>query len=75
MQGERRNAVLITYSVLFMLHVIGVYWWYHNNDMLYPLVMLPPKTIPPFWHAIFIILVNGMKLNCNTLGSFILTLF
>lgn len=58
LKGERRNAVLITYSVLFMLHVIGVYWWYHNNDMLYPLVMLPPKTIPPFWHAIFIILVN-----------------
>ncbi|XWS65639.1 hypothetical protein CRYUN_Cryun05aG0131100 [Craigia yunnanensis] len=58
LKGERKNAVLITYSVLFMLHVIGVYWWYHNNDLLYPLVMLPPKTIPPFWHAIFIILVN-----------------
>ncbi|XP_022742090.1 RING finger and transmembrane domain-containing protein 1-like isoform X2 [Durio zibethinus] len=58
MKGERKNAVLITYSVLFMLHVIGVYWWYQNNDILYPLVMLPPKTIPPFWHAIFIILIN-----------------
>ncbi|KAF8397084.1 hypothetical protein HHK36_015991 [Tetracentron sinense] len=23
-----------------------------------PLVMLPPKEIPPFWHAIFIIMVN-----------------
>ncbi|EOY20212.1 RING/U-box superfamily protein isoform 2 [Theobroma cacao] len=58
LKGERKNAVLITYSVLFMLHVIGVYWWYRDNDLLYPLVMLPPKTIPPFWHAIFIILVN-----------------
>ncbi|XVF41257.1 hypothetical protein PTKIN_Ptkin01aG0266100 [Pterospermum kingtungense] len=58
LKGERKNAVIITYSVLFMLHVIGVYWWYQNNDFLYPLVMLPPKTIPPFWHAIFIILVN-----------------
>ncbi|XP_022764889.1 RING finger and transmembrane domain-containing protein 1-like [Durio zibethinus] len=58
LKGERKNAVLVTYSVLFMLHVIGVYWWYQNNDLLYPLVMLPPKTTPPFWHAIFIILVN-----------------
>ncbi|XWS56909.1 hypothetical protein CRYUN_Cryun09bG0126200 [Craigia yunnanensis] len=58
LKGERKNAVLITYSVLFMLHVIGVYWWYQNIDLLYPLVMLPPKTIPPFWHAILIILVN-----------------
>jgi hypothetical protein len=22
--------------------------------------MLPPKDIPPFWHAIFIIMVNGI---------------
>ncbi|OMO66711.1 Zinc finger, RING/FYVE/PHD-type [Corchorus capsularis] len=58
LKGERKNAVLITYSIIFMLHVIAVYWWYQNNDLLYPLVMLPPKTIPPFWHAIFIILVN-----------------
>lgn len=43
-----------------MLHVVGVYWWYRNDDLLYPLAMLPPKAIPPFWHAIFIILVNGM---------------
>ena len=44
---------------MFMLHVAGVYWWYCNNDLLYPLIMLPPKAIPPFWHAIFIIMVNG----------------
>nr|CAB3476127.1 unnamed protein product [Digitaria exilis] len=29
-----------------------------NGDLIRPLVMLPPKEIPPFWHAIFIILVN-----------------
>jgi hypothetical protein len=46
-----------------MLHVIGVYWWYQNDDLLYPLVMLPPKAILPFWHAVFIILVNGMDFN------------
>ncbi|XVF00403.1 hypothetical protein REPUB_Repub03eG0282700 [Reevesia pubescens] len=58
LKGERKNAVLITYSILFMLHVIGVYWCYQNSDLLYPLVMLPPKIIPPFWHTIFIIMVN-----------------
>lgn len=46
-----------------MLQVIGVYWWYRNDDLLYPLIMVPPKAVPPFWHAIFVILVNGMSLD------------
>ncbi|CAL5343172.1 unnamed protein product [Camellia sinensis] len=35
-----------------------MHWWYWNDDILYPLIMVPPKAIPPFWHAIFIIMVN-----------------
>ncbi|KAI3705700.1 hypothetical protein L1987_75941 [Smallanthus sonchifolius] len=58
LKGERRLSVLIGYSMIFMLHVVGVYWWYQNDDLSYPLFMVPPKTIPPFWHAIFIIIVN-----------------
>ncbi|KAI9153029.1 hypothetical protein LWI28_004691 [Acer negundo] len=58
LKGERKISILIGISVAFMLHVVGVYWWYRNDDLLYPLVMLPPKSIPPFWHAIFIIMVN-----------------
>lgn len=58
LKGERKVSVLIGISITFMLHVAGVYWWYRNDDLLYPLVMLPPKSIPPFWHAIFIIMVN-----------------
>ncbi|KAI8014163.1 RING finger and transmembrane domain-containing protein 2 [Camellia lanceoleosa] len=58
LKGERKISVLVGISFVFMLHVIGVYWWYRNDDLLYPLMMLPPKVIPPFWHAIFIILVN-----------------
>ncbi|KAL9425777.1 hypothetical protein AB3S75_032695 [Citrus x aurantiifolia] len=58
LKGERKVSVLIGISIAFMLHVAGVYWWYRNDDLLYPLVMLPPKSIPPFWHAIFIIMVN-----------------
>lgn len=58
LKGERKNSVLVGISIFFMLHVIGVYWWYQNDDLLYPLVMLPPKAILPFWHAVFIILVN-----------------
>ncbi|KAJ7950147.1 RING finger and transmembrane domain-containing protein [Quillaja saponaria] len=58
LKGERKISVLIGISVAFTLHVVVVYWWYQNDDLLYPLVMLPPKAIPPFWHAIFIIMVN-----------------
>ncbi|KAI3508402.1 hypothetical protein L1887_23409 [Cichorium endivia] len=58
LKGERKLSVLIGYSIIFMLHVIGVYWWYQIDDLSYPLFMIPPKAIPPFWHAIFIIIVN-----------------
>ncbi|XP_021675857.2 uncharacterized protein LOC110661513 isoform X3 [Hevea brasiliensis] len=58
LKGERKISVLIGISLAFMLHVVGVYWWYQNDDLLYPLIMLPPKSIPPFWHAIFIIMLN-----------------
>uniref|UniRef100_A0A2P2LP08 RING finger and transmembrane domain-containing protein 2 isoform X2 n=1 Tax=Rhizophora mucronata TaxID=61149 RepID=A0A2P2LP08_RHIMU len=67
LKGERKMSVVIGISLAFMLHVVGVYWWYQNDDLLYPLIMLPPKSIPPFWHAIFIILVNGMILFANWL--------
>ncbi|KAK3003750.1 hypothetical protein RJ639_018320 [Escallonia herrerae] len=58
LKGERKVSVLVGYFMFFMLQVIGVYWWYRNDDLLYPLFMVPPKAIPPFWHAIFIIVVN-----------------
>lgn len=58
LKGERKVSVLIGIVILFALHVVGVYWWYWSDNLLYPLVMLPPKAIPPFWHAIFIIMVN-----------------
>ncbi|KAI7999136.1 RING finger and transmembrane domain-containing protein 2, partial [Camellia lanceoleosa] len=58
LQGERKIPILIGISFVFGLHVIVVYWWYWNYDILYPLIMVPPKAIPPFWHAIFIIMVN-----------------
>ncbi|KAG2691178.1 hypothetical protein I3760_09G224500 [Carya illinoinensis] len=58
LKGERKLSVLAGISLAFTIHVVGVYWWYQNDDLLYPLVMLPPKAIPPFWHAIFIIMVN-----------------
>ncbi|XP_073113611.1 LOW QUALITY PROTEIN: uncharacterized protein [Elaeis guineensis] len=58
LKGERKISVLVGITLVFMIHVFGVYWWYRNDDILYPLVMLPPKEIPPFWHAIFIIMLN-----------------
>ncbi|CAL5420467.1 unnamed protein product [Camellia sinensis] len=56
LKGERKIPILIGISFVFGLHVIVVYWWYWNDDILYPLIMVPPKAIPPFWHAIFIIM-------------------
>ncbi|ERN04265.1 hypothetical protein AMTR_s00077p00163180 [Amborella trichopoda] len=58
LKGERRITILVGITLIFVLHVVGVYYWYRNDDLLYPLVMLPPKAIPPFWHAIFTIVVN-----------------
>ncbi|XP_076948470.1 uncharacterized protein LOC143620731 [Bidens hawaiensis] len=58
LKGERKLSVLAGYCILFMLHVTGVYWWYQNDDLCNPLFMIPPKAIPPFWNAIFIIIVN-----------------
>lgn len=63
LKGERKITVLIGISAVFMLQVIGVYWWYRNDDLLYPLIMVPPKAVPPFWHAIFIILVNDTMMR------------
>jgi hypothetical protein len=60
LKGERHISALIGISVAFTAHVVGVYWWFRKDDLLYPLIMLPPKSIPPFWHAIFIIVVNGL---------------
>lgn len=59
LQGERKILVLFGISLLLTLHVAGLYWWYWNDELWYPLVMIPPKAIPPFWNAIFIIVVNG----------------
>ncbi|ESQ40009.1 hypothetical protein EUTSA_v10013616mg [Eutrema salsugineum] len=58
LKGERHISALIGISVAFTAHVVGVYWWFRKDDLLCPLIMLPPKSIPPFWHAIFIIVVN-----------------
>ncbi|MCD9559407.1 hypothetical protein HAX54_017336 [Datura stramonium] len=58
LKGERKISVLIVICLLFSSYVIGFYWWYQNDDLLSPLLMLPPKAIPPFWHAIFMIMVN-----------------
>uniref|UniRef100_A0A0D9UX82 RING-type domain-containing protein n=1 Tax=Leersia perrieri TaxID=77586 RepID=A0A0D9UX82_9ORYZ len=58
LKGERKMSVLVGITILFVVHVFGVYWCYKDGDLVRPLVALSPKEIPPFWHAIFIILVN-----------------
>ncbi|XP_049402733.1 uncharacterized protein LOC125866379 [Solanum stenotomum] len=58
LKGERKISILIGICILFSSYLFGFYWWYRNDDLLSPLLMLPPKAIPPFWHAIFMIMVN-----------------
>ncbi|XP_059659913.1 uncharacterized protein LOC132306519 [Cornus florida] len=74
LKGERKISVLIGITVIFILHVVYVYWWYRKDDLLYSLVLLPPKEVPSFRHAIFVIMVNdtmvkqvAMVFKCNLL--------
>ncbi|CAM8966789.1 unnamed protein product [Rhodiola kirilowii] len=60
LKGEKKTFVLICYSLVFLVHVVAVHWWYWNDNLIYPMVMVPPKTVPPFWHAVFIIMVNDI---------------
>ncbi|KAL8135321.1 hypothetical protein AgCh_010112 [Apium graveolens] len=76
LKGGRKLAVLVGYFVIFLLHVIGIYWWYHNDDIFYPLIMVPPKAIPPFWHALFTILVNDTMVRQAAMAfKFILLMY
>ncbi|XP_023743956.1 uncharacterized protein LOC111892117 [Lactuca sativa] len=68
LKGERKLSVLAGYCIVFMLHVIGVYWWYQNDDLCHPLFMVPPKEIPPFWNAIFTIIVNDTMVRQAAMG-------
>ncbi|XP_040993422.1 E3 ubiquitin-protein ligase RNFT1-like [Juglans microcarpa x Juglans regia] len=63
LKEERKISVLLSISLVFMLHVVCVYWWYPSNDLLYPFVLLPPKVIPPFWHAVSIVMVNDIMVR------------
>ncbi|KAE8039445.1 hypothetical protein FH972_011856 [Carpinus fangiana] len=63
LKEERKISVLLSISLMFMLHVVCVYWWYRGNNLLYPFLLLPPKAIPPFWHAVFIITVNDIMVR------------
>ncbi|KAL4585469.1 hypothetical protein LXL04_010090 [Taraxacum kok-saghyz] len=67
-QGERRLSVLADYFIVFILQVIGVYWWYQNDDLCYSLFLVPLRAIPPFWYAIFTILVNDTMVRQTSLA-------
>ncbi|KAG0468030.1 hypothetical protein HPP92_017358 [Vanilla planifolia] len=63
LKGERKISVLVGIALVFAFHAVGVYWWYRSADLLYPLVMLPPRQVLPFWHAVFIIMVNDIMVR------------
>jgi hypothetical protein len=66
MQNEKRPIFLLALGFGLVLHIVGVYWWYHPETLWRPLLFLPPHNIPKFWHAVFIIVVNG-KISFFTL--------
>ncbi|XP_051138289.1 uncharacterized protein LOC127256357 [Andrographis paniculata] len=63
LKGERKLIVLLGCSMLFMIHIFGIYWWLRNDDVLYSLLMIPPTAIPHFWRAVFIILLNDIMVR------------
>ncbi|KAH8936022.1 hypothetical protein BDL97_17G061900 [Sphagnum fallax] len=58
LKNERRPIFLLALGFGLVLHIVGVYWWYHPETLWRPLLFLPPHNIPKFWHAVFIIVVN-----------------
>ncbi|URE24330.1 zinc finger C3HC4 type family protein [Musa troglodytarum] len=59
LEEGRKLYVLAVITLVFIIHVCGVYyWWYRNDDLLHPLVMISPKGTVAFWRALFIIAVN-----------------
>eukprot|EP00250_Pteridium_aquilinum_P022711 c25597_g1_i1 orf=161-1468(+) len=60
LKGERKSLIVITIGVGLLLQIVGIYWWFKKENLFRPLLLLPPKEIPKFWHAVFIIVVNDM---------------
>lgn len=58
LKGERNVLVLLAISAILLTHILAVYCFYWGEDLLRPLFMVPPRNIPKFWQAIFIIIVN-----------------
>ncbi|KAK6121965.1 hypothetical protein DH2020_044294 [Rehmannia glutinosa] len=57
LKGERKISILVGYSVIFMLHILGIYWWHRKDELFYPLLMIP-RSQSHLSHALFMILVN-----------------
>ncbi|XP_065881466.1 uncharacterized protein [Euphorbia lathyris] len=69
LKGQRKNSILVAMTMVFILHVVSIYWWYRSDDLLHPLILFPPATIPHFWQAIFIIVVNDAMVRQVAMAS------
>ncbi|KAL4610976.1 hypothetical protein ACB092_08G090500 [Castanea dentata] len=63
LKEERKTSVLVSIALVFMLQVVLIYLWHRDTDLLYALVLFPPKAVPPFLHAIFIITMNDIMVR------------
>ncbi|CAK8567751.1 unnamed protein product [Lathyrus sativus] len=68
LKGDQKVSILLSIAFSFMMYVTCIYWWCRNDDILLPLALFPPKATPPFWHAIFIILVNDILVRQATMA-------
>ncbi|WCJ34945.1 E3 ubiquitin-protein ligase RNFT1 [Euphorbia peplus] len=69
LKGQRKNSILVAMTMVFILHVVSIYWWYRNDDLLHPFILVPPAAIPHFWQAIFIIVVNDSMIRQAAMAS------
>ncbi|CAI5939634.1 unnamed protein product [Closterium sp. NIES-65] len=77
LKADRNPVLLALAAVLLLAHVAVVNWLFWPEQLWRPLLLIPPAEVPPFWHALFIIVTNdvlvrfaAMAEKCGILVTF-----
>ncbi|CAI6002657.1 unnamed protein product [Closterium sp. NIES-64] len=60
LKADRNPVLLALAAVLLLAHVAVVNWLFWPEQLWRPLLLIPPAEVPPFWHALFIIVTNDV---------------
>ncbi|CAI5490778.1 unnamed protein product [Closterium sp. Naga37s-1] len=60
LKADRNPVLLALVAVLLLAHVAVVNWLFWPEQLWRPLLLIPPAEVPPFWHALFIIVTNDV---------------